>query len=38
MIEAIRSGAKQYLTKPFSSETLLTKVVQALGIDSLEES
>jgi len=37
MIEAIRSGAKQYLTKPFSSEMLLTKVVQALGIDSLEE-
>jgi two-component system, chemotaxis family, chemotaxis protein CheY len=37
MIEAIRSGAKQYLTKPFSSETLLTKIVQALGIDSLEE-
>jgi two-component system, chemotaxis family, chemotaxis protein CheY len=37
MIEAIRSGAKQYLTKPFTSEMLLTKVVQALGIDSLEE-
>jgi two-component system, chemotaxis family, chemotaxis protein CheY len=37
MIDAIRSGAKQYLTKPFSSETLLTKIVQALGIDSLEE-
>lgn len=37
MIEAIRSGAKQYLTKPFSSETLLTKIIQALGIDSLEE-
>jgi two-component system, chemotaxis family, chemotaxis protein CheY len=37
MIDAIRSGAKQYLTKPFSSETLLTKIIQALGIDSLEE-
>ncbi len=37
MIEAIRAGAKQYITKPFSSETLLTKIVQALGIDSLEE-
>lgn len=37
MIEAIRSGAKQYLTKPFTSEILLTKIVQALGIDGLEE-
>lgn len=37
MIDAIRAGAKQYITKPFSSETLLTKIVQALGIDSLEE-
>ncbi|MCD6308599.1 MAG: response regulator [Candidatus Latescibacteria bacterium] len=37
MIEAIRAGAKQYITKPFSSETLLTKIIQALGIDSLEE-
>ncbi len=37
MIDAIRSGAKQYLTKPFSSEVLLTKIIQALGIDSLEE-
>jgi two-component system chemotaxis response regulator CheY len=36
MIEAIRSGAEQYLTKPFTSETLLTKIVQVLGIDSLE--
>ena len=37
MIEAIRAGAKQYITKPFSSEVLLTKIIQALGIDSLEE-
>jgi len=37
MIEAIRTGAKQYLTKPFTSEMLLTKIVQALGLDSLEE-
>lgn len=37
MIDAIRAGAKQYITKPFSSETLLTKIIQALGIDSLEE-
>jgi two-component system chemotaxis response regulator CheY len=36
MIEAISSGAEQYLTKPFTSETLLTKIVQVLGIDSLE--
>jgi len=37
MIEAIRAGAKQYITKPFTSETLLTKIVQVLGIDSLGE-
>ncbi len=37
MIEAIRAGAKQYITKPFTSETLLTKIIQSLGIDSLEE-
>jgi two-component system chemotaxis response regulator CheY len=37
MIDAIRAGAKQYLTKPFSSEELLTKIVQTLGIDNLEE-
>ena len=37
MIDAIRAGAKQYITKPFSSETLLTKIIQALGIESLEE-
>ena len=37
MIEAIRAGAKQYLTKPFTSEDLLTKLVQTLGIVNLEE-
>jgi len=37
MIEAIRAGANQYITKPFTSETLLTKIVQVLGIDSLGE-
>jgi CheY-like chemotaxis protein len=33
MIKAIQEGAKQYLTKPFTSEQLLTKVVDALGLD-----
>lgn len=37
VIDAIRGGAKQYVTKPFSEEDLLTKIVQALGIDSLDE-
>ncbi len=37
VIDAIRAGAKQYLTKPFSGEDLLTKIVQTLGMDSLEE-
>ncbi len=36
MIEAIRLGAKQYMTKPFTSEELLTKIVQALGMDDLD--
>ena len=35
MIEAIRAGAKQYITKPFNSEELLTKLVQCLGLDLL---
>jgi two-component system chemotaxis response regulator CheY len=33
MIKAIQEGAKQYLTKPFTSEQLLTKVVDALDLD-----
>lgn len=33
MLEAIRGGAKHYLTKPFNSEDLLTRVVQVLGIE-----
>lgn len=37
MIDAVRAGAKQYITKPFSSEDLLTKIIQATGADSLEE-
>ncbi len=37
MIEAIRSGAKQYLTKPFTSEDLLTKIIQTVGPDKLEQ-
>ncbi len=36
MVEAIRLGAKQYMTKPFTSEQLLTKIVQALGMDDLD--
>ncbi len=31
VIQAIRAGAKQYLTKPFTSEELLTKVLDVLG-------
>ncbi len=37
VIDAIRAGAKQYITKPFSSEDLLTKMVQTLGVDNLED-
>ncbi|MBF0224388.1 MAG: response regulator [Desulfobacterales bacterium] len=37
VIDAIRAGAKQYITKPFSGEELLTKIVQALGLNNLEE-
>ncbi len=36
VIDAVRAGAKQYITKPFSGEDLLTKIVQTLGMDSLE--
>ncbi len=37
MIDAIRAGAKQYLTKPFSGEDLLTRIVQTLGVDRLDK-
>jgi CheY-like chemotaxis protein len=33
MIRAVQEGAKQYLTKPFTSEQLLTKIVDALHLD-----
>lgn len=33
MIRAIQEGAKQYLLKPFTSEDLLTKIVDALQLD-----
>lgn len=33
MIRAIQEGAKQYLTKPFTSSELLTKIVDALDLD-----
>jgi len=36
VIDAIRSGASQYITKPFSGEDLLAKIVQTLGIDNGE--
>jgi two-component system, chemotaxis family, chemotaxis protein CheY len=32
MIRAIQEGAKQYLLKPFTSEDLLTKIVDALQL------
>ncbi|MCP4724547.1 MAG: response regulator [bacterium] len=37
MIDAIRAGAKQYITKPFTSEELLTKILQTLGPENLEQ-
>lgn len=30
MVEAVRSGATQYLTKPFAEEDLITKMVECL--------
>jgi len=32
VIDAIRAGAKQYITKPFSSEDLMSKIVHALEL------
>ncbi|MCK5544076.1 MAG: hypothetical protein KAI35_02595 [Desulfobulbaceae bacterium] len=37
VIDAIRSGAKQYITKPFSGEDLITKIIQAVGVDDVDE-
>jgi two-component system, chemotaxis family, chemotaxis protein CheY len=30
MVEAVRSGASQYLSKPFAEEDLITKMVECL--------
>ncbi len=35
VIDAIRTGAKQYITKPFSGEDLLAKIIQTVGIENL---
>ncbi len=37
VIDAIRAGARQYITKPFSGENLLAKIIQTIGIETLEE-
>ncbi|MBF0118815.1 MAG: response regulator [Desulfobacterales bacterium] len=37
MISAIKAGAKQYITKPFTNEDLIIKIMQALNIDNLED-
>lgn len=37
VIDAIRAGAKHYITKPFSVEDLLTKIMQTLGIANLDD-
>jgi two-component system chemotaxis response regulator CheY len=33
MIDAIRTGARHYITKPFSQEDLLIRVIQVLGLE-----
>lgn len=33
MIQAIRTGARHYITKPFSQEDLLVRVIQVLGLE-----
>ncbi|MFO7754233.1 MAG: response regulator [Desulfobacteraceae bacterium] len=35
VIEAVRGGAKQYITKPFSGEDVLAKIIQTLGTENL---
>lgn len=37
VIEAVRSGAKQYITKPFSGEDVLAKIIQTVGMENLGE-
>jgi two-component system chemotaxis response regulator CheY len=32
MIEAVKAGAKNYLTKPFTQENLITKIQESLGM------
>lgn len=35
VIEAVRIGAKQYITKPFSGEDVLAKIIQTVGMENL---
>jgi len=35
VIEAVRIGAKQYITKPFSGEDVLAKIIQTVGTENL---
>ena len=35
VIDAIRAGARQYITKPFSEEGLLAKIIQTIGLENL---
>jgi len=35
VIDAVRSGARQYITKPFSGEDVLAKIIQTVGKDNL---
>ncbi|MBF0101024.1 MAG: response regulator [Desulfobacterales bacterium] len=37
MIDAIRAGAKQYITKPFTEEGLIIKILQTLGVESIDQ-
>jgi len=38
VIDAVRNGARQYITKPFSGEDVLAKIIQTVGMDNLGES